>query len=104
MQYLSELRAPQIERNFEHLMEETLLIAIAAVLSCAESGNAIAKYSGDKQECVENIFDDSFRHPVARYLQLGLCRTWPGSKCPPAVFSIGQPAMVGNINIRRRDA
>ena len=46
----SELRDPRIERNREHLVEGILLIAIAAVLSGAESLNDLADYGKPKQE------------------------------------------------------
>jgi hypothetical protein len=36
LKYFAELRDPRIERNREHLLEEILLIAIAAVLSIRE--------------------------------------------------------------------
>jgi hypothetical protein len=39
-----------VERNREHLLEEILLISIAAVLSGAESWNDIAEYGEDKLE------------------------------------------------------
>jgi hypothetical protein len=42
LKYFAELRDPHIERNREHLLEEILLIAIAAVLSGAESWNDMA--------------------------------------------------------------
>jgi len=38
------LRDPRVERNREHLLEEILLIAIAAMLSGAESWSDIADY------------------------------------------------------------
>jgi predicted transposase YbfD/YdcC len=50
LKYFAELRDPRIERNREHLLEEILLIAIAAVLSGAESWNDISEYGEDKQE------------------------------------------------------
>ena len=42
LKYFAELRDPGVERNREHSLEEVLLIAIAAVLSGAESRNDIA--------------------------------------------------------------
>ena len=39
-----ELRDPRVEWNREHLLEEILLIAIAAMLSGAESWSDIADY------------------------------------------------------------
>ena len=36
LKYFAELRDPHVERNREHLLEEILLVAIAAVLSGAE--------------------------------------------------------------------
>ena len=50
LKYFSELRDPRVERNREHLLEEILLIAIAAVLSGAESWNNIADYGQDKRQ------------------------------------------------------
>jgi hypothetical protein len=50
LKYFSELRDPRVERNREHLLEEILLISIAAVLSGAESWNDIAEYGEDKLE------------------------------------------------------
>ena len=38
LKYFSELRDPRVERNWEHLLEEILLIAIAAVLSGSRVG------------------------------------------------------------------
>ena len=53
LKYFAELTDPRVERNREHLLEEILLIAIAAVLSWAESWNGIALYgtreTGKKQ-------------------------------------------------------
>ncbi len=46
----AELRDARVERNREHLVEEILLISIAAVLSGAESWNDIAEYGRSKQE------------------------------------------------------
>lgn len=50
LKHFSELRDPRVERNREHLLEEILLISIAAVLSGAESWNDIAEYGEDKPE------------------------------------------------------
>jgi hypothetical protein len=50
LKYFAELRDPRIERKREHLLEEILLIAIAAVLSGAESWNDIADYGEDEAE------------------------------------------------------
>jgi hypothetical protein len=44
LKYFAELRDPRVERNRDHLLEEILLIAIAAVLSRAESWSDIADY------------------------------------------------------------
>jgi predicted transposase YbfD/YdcC len=55
LKYFSELGDPRVERNREHLLEEILLIAIAAVLSGAESWNDIAQYGEDKQEWLKTF-------------------------------------------------
>jgi predicted transposase YbfD/YdcC len=55
LKYFAELRDPRIERNREHLLEEILLIAIAAVLSGAESWNDIADYGEDKREWLKTF-------------------------------------------------
>ena len=55
LKYFAELRDPRVERNREHLLEEILLIAIAAVLSGAESWNDIADYGEDKHEWLKRF-------------------------------------------------
>ena len=55
LRYFAELRDPRVERNREHLLEEILLIAIAAVLSGAESWNGIADYGEDKREWLQTF-------------------------------------------------
>ncbi len=55
LKYFAELRDPRVGRNREHLLEEILLIAIAAVLSGAESWNDIAEYGEDKQEWLQRF-------------------------------------------------
>jgi len=55
LKYFAELRDPRVERNREHLLEEILLIAIAAVLSGAESWNDISDYGEDKQEWLKTF-------------------------------------------------
>jgi len=55
LKYFAELRDPRVERNREHLLEEILLIAIAAVLSGAESWNDIAEYGEDKLEWLKTF-------------------------------------------------
>jgi hypothetical protein len=55
LKYFSELRDPRIERNREHLLEEILLIAIAAVLSGAESWNDMADYGKSKREWLKTF-------------------------------------------------
>jgi predicted transposase YbfD/YdcC len=55
LEYFAELRDPRVERNREHLLEEILLISIAAVLSGAESWNDIADYGEDKQEWLKTF-------------------------------------------------
>ena len=48
LSYFSELRDPRVERTREHLLEEILLMALAAVLSGAGSWNEIEGYSKAK--------------------------------------------------------
>lgn len=55
LQYFARLTDPRVERNREHLLEEILLIAIAAVLSGAESWNDIAEYGDSKQEWLQTF-------------------------------------------------
>ncbi len=78
LKYFAELRDPRVERNREHLLEEILLIAIAAVLSGAESWNDIADYGEDKREWLQDVSDASVGHSVARYVQPGVCGAGPG--------------------------
>jgi len=48
LSYFSELRDPRVERTREHLLEEILLMALAAVLSGAGSWNEIEGYAKAK--------------------------------------------------------
>jgi predicted transposase YbfD/YdcC len=50
MEYFSGLTDPRVNRTREHLLEEILLIAIAAVLSGAESWNDISDCGESKQD------------------------------------------------------
>src|SRR5258708_22580097 len=63
LKYFSELRDPRVERNREHLLEEILLIAIAAVLSGAESWNDMAEYGKAKQEWLKTFLRLPFGIP-----------------------------------------
>jgi predicted transposase YbfD/YdcC len=55
LKYFAGVRDPRVERNREHLLEEILLIAIAAVLSGAESWNDIADYGETKREWLKTF-------------------------------------------------
>jgi predicted transposase YbfD/YdcC len=55
LNYFSELRDPRVERTREHLLEEILLIAIAAVLSGAESWNDMEDYGHAKREWLKTF-------------------------------------------------
>src|ERR1017187_6233036 len=55
LKYFAELHDPRVERNREHLLEEILLIAIAAVLSGADRWNNIADYGEDKGEGLQTF-------------------------------------------------
>lgn len=48
LEYFSELKDPRVERTREHLLEENLLIAIAAILSGASGWNEIENYGKAK--------------------------------------------------------
>jgi len=50
LKYFAELRDPRVERTREHLLEEILLMSLAAILSGAESWNEIEGYSKAKRE------------------------------------------------------
>jgi predicted transposase YbfD/YdcC len=50
LRYFAELTDPRVERTREHVLEEILLIAIAAVLSGASGWNEIADYGKAKKE------------------------------------------------------
>lgn len=55
LHYFAEMRDPRVERTREHLLEEILLIAIAAILSGAESWNDIEDYGDAKQEWLKTF-------------------------------------------------
>jgi predicted transposase YbfD/YdcC len=55
LKYFAELKDPRVERNRDHLLEEILLIAIAAVLSGAESWNDIEEYGKSKWDWLQTF-------------------------------------------------
>ena len=57
LKYFAELTDPRVERTRAHVLEEILLIAIAAVLSGAESWNDIADYGESKQEWLKTFLE-----------------------------------------------
>src|SRR6266571_438305 len=48
LKYFAELRDPRVERTREHLLEEILLITVAAILSGANGWNEIEDYAHSK--------------------------------------------------------
>src|ERR1035437_8664168 len=50
LKYFAGLTDPRVERTKEHLLEEILLMTIAAVLSGAASWNDIADYGESKRD------------------------------------------------------
>ena len=48
LKYFAELTDPRVDRTREHLLEEILLMVLAAVLSGAESWNEIEGYGKAK--------------------------------------------------------
>jgi predicted transposase YbfD/YdcC len=59
----ADLRDPRLERTREHLLQEILLIATAAVLSGAESWNEIAAYGEDKLEWLQTFLTPPSKIP-----------------------------------------
>ena len=55
LKYFSQMRDPRVERTREHLLEEILLLTIAAVLSGANSWNEIEDYAHAKQEWLQGF-------------------------------------------------
>src|ERR1039458_5670477 len=55
LKYFAELRDPRVERTREHLLEEILLIAIAAILSGANGWNEIEGYAHCKRKWLKSF-------------------------------------------------
>src|SRR5271165_3475060 len=55
LKYFAELRDPRVERTREHLLEEILLITIAAILSGANGWNEIEDYADSKLEWFQSF-------------------------------------------------
>ena len=72
LKYFADLRDPRVERTREHLLEEILLIAIAAILSGANGWNEIEDVRSLQARVVERLSEAAGRHSLARHLQPGL--------------------------------
>lgn len=55
LKYFAELRDPRVERTREHLLEEILLMAIAAILSGANGWNEIEAYARARHEWLKSF-------------------------------------------------
>ena len=55
LKYFAELKDPRVERTREHLLEEILLISIAAILSGANGWNEIENYGKAKREWLSSF-------------------------------------------------
>jgi predicted transposase YbfD/YdcC len=55
LKYFAELKDPRVERSREHLLEEILLIAIAAILSGASGWNEIENYGKAKLDWLRSF-------------------------------------------------
>jgi predicted transposase YbfD/YdcC len=55
LKYFAEMKDPRVERTREHLLEEILLIAIAAILSGAGGWNEIEQYGKAKKEWLKTF-------------------------------------------------
>jgi len=74
LKYFAELKDPRVEHTREHLLEEILLIAIAAILSRANGWNEIENYGKAKREWLSGFLrlpgripshDDTFNRVFA---------------------------------------
>src|ERR1035438_8665612 len=57
LQYFADLKDPRVERTREHLLEEIVLIAIAAILSGANGWNEIENYGKAKRAWLSSFLD-----------------------------------------------
>ena len=57
LMYFSEMKDPRVERTKRHLLSDLMFITIAAVLSGAETWNAIEDYGLAKQEWLKSILE-----------------------------------------------
>jgi hypothetical protein len=55
LKYFAELKGPRVERRREHLQEEIVSIAIAAILSGANGWNEIENYGKAKREWLRSL-------------------------------------------------
>jgi hypothetical protein len=55
LKYFADLRDPRVERTREHLLEEILLITIAAILSGANGWNEIEDYAHSKRDWFQSF-------------------------------------------------
>ena len=109
LKYFAELRDPRVERTREHLLEEILLMVLAAILSGAENWNEIESYCKAKREWLQGFLKlpcgipshDTFNRVILgfdpEHLEQGF-RAWVGliaQRTAGEVVAIDDKAMCG---------
>src|SRR5918993_689133 len=61
---------PRVTRQCDHRLIDILVIAVSAVIACAESWEDIELYGRSKQ--AEDLLGPAERYPLARYVPAGL--------------------------------
>ena len=74
LRYFAELKDPRVDRTREHLLEEILLIAIAAILSGANGWNEIENYGKAKGEWLSSFL--RLTSPTRSRLSRSCSRPW----------------------------
>jgi hypothetical protein len=72
LKYFADVRDPRVDRTREHLLEEILLLTIAAVLSGASGWNENRRLWPNQDRMVQEFFKVAGRHSLALHFQPGL--------------------------------
>src|SRR5215218_3588179 len=79
VQHFGAVADPRCGGKIEHRLTDILVIAVCAVIACAESWDDIALYGRSKLDWLADLSGAAERHSLARHLPARVHANRPGS-------------------------